>query len=197
VIQNGSLWIGSGVGEPMESPFSFYGKPIPCAEDTIIVPPKDTVPPPIDTVLPPKDTLKAGRIPSPTSSAGETTLCFEMRLDYGGGCEMAGYAKMNFFAGQITKGNITVADSPSRTYTQILGSYDQKSIHIESVLPGFGVPVADSMMYDGAISNDRTMAKGDYIRLPSEKQGIWTMSSVVCGAWTPKYPDSSCLIKKK
>ncbi|MEO7423606.1 MAG: hypothetical protein ABI036_00365 [Fibrobacteria bacterium] len=106
----GGLWTGSGVGLPMESPFSFYGKPLAC-QDTLI-----------DTLPPPKDTSKAGRIPRPISSVGETTLCFEMQLDYDTKCKIEGYAKMSFFAGSITHGNITIAEGKGGTYTQTLGS---------------------------------------------------------------------------
>ncbi len=207
VVQNGMYWTGSVSGAPMESPFSFYGKPGACPQGTVVVIPIDTVPVPVppidtlsipvDTLLPPKDSLKAGGIPGMNSSRGETTACFEIRLDYASGCEIDGFAKMTFVAGNIVKGYITIADHPSRSYSQILGSYDQNAIHIESVLPGFGVPTADSIMYDGAISMDRTMAKGNYLRLPAEKKGIWMMSSMVCGNWTLKNPDSSCVTSKQ
>ncbi|MEO7423605.1 MAG: hypothetical protein ABI036_00360 [Fibrobacteria bacterium] len=51
-------------------------------------------------------------------------------------------------------------------------------------------------MFDGIISVDRTQTKGGYIRLPQEKKGIWSMTSVVCGSWTPVFPDSSCSMPK-
>ncbi len=188
VIQTPYLWMGSVMGLPMETPFSFYGKPISCT-DTLIVPP-------IDTVQPPKDTTKATSIPR-ASEAGELTRCMEMRIDYGNACELYAFAKMSFVSGQIAKGYITVADRPSRQYAQIQGRYDQSSIHIESVLPSSGTSKADSMMFDGAISSDRTMAKGSYVRLPAGKKGIWTLNTVVCGNLTPRYPDSSCFVPVK
>jgi len=180
----GGLWTGSGVGLPLESPFSFYGKQTYC-QDTLI-----------DTLPPPKDTSKAGRIPSPISSMGETTLCFEMQLHDDTRCKIEGYAKMSFFAGRITHGNITIAEGKGETYSQTLGSYDQTSINIQTVRPFSAGKPADSLMLDGSISIDRTMAKGEFIRLPSEKKGIWSMTSVVCGSWTPVYPDSSCSMPK-
>ncbi len=190
-------WTATGVGGPMESPFLLYGKTIPCG-DTVIVPPKDTLPPPpMDTLPPPKDSVRVGAIPSAASSAGEVTLCFEMRFDYAGKCELSGIAKMGFFAGQITRGNITVADRVSSMFSETRGDYSKSPslIHIETISPvssASGNGVADTLVLDGNISSDRTMVKGEYLRLPEEKKGIWTMTSVTCGSWKPKYPDSTC-----
>lgn len=192
VTGGNALWTATGVGGPMESPFLLYGKALPCG-DTVIVPPKDTLPP-VDTLPPPKDTVKVGAIPSAASSAGEVTLCFEMRFNYDGKCELSGYAKMGFFAGQVTRGNITVADKPARDYHNTSGDYSQSpnQIHIQTyrtIAEPFSI---DTLVLDGNISSERTMVKGEYLRLPAEKKGIWTMTSVPCGSWTPKYPDSTC-----
>lgn len=182
----GMLWSATGMGQPKESPFLVYGKAINCG-DTISVPPIDTVPPP-------KDTLKAGSIPLPISSVGEVTVCFEWRFDYGDKCELYGFSKMGFMAGSITRGYISVADKPGREYSIEYGSTDQSpsSIRIFGTMENSGTSTYDTLDLQGTISSDRTMAKGDYFQLPAEKKGIWTMKSVVCKNWTPRYPDSTC-----
>ena len=188
---SGNLWLGTGFSSPTFAYVPFYGKPISCIEDTVFVPPVDTV------VVPPKDASTGGIIPRSTSSEGEVTRCFEMRMDYNDMCQTSAFAKMSFKGGQITGGYILVGDRPNRTYTQILGNYDEGKINIESVLPNSGMTIADSIMYNGIISSDRTMTKGDYIRLPMGKKGSWSMKTIACSNWTPTYPDSSCSVIKK
>jgi hypothetical protein len=121
-----------------------------------------------------------------------------MRFDYGtNACELSGIAKMNFLNGRIPAGNMTVADRPSRTYSAIMGQYDSSAISFYGVTAEVPGSQRDTLSLKGRIGIGATMAKGDYVRLPSGKKGNWTMNVVVCGSWTPVYPDSSCFATAK
>lgn len=187
-IVAGPVWSAVGTGYPMESPFLVFGKPDTCS---------GTIIPPIDPPTPPRDTMKAGSIPLPRSTAKDSTMCFQMRFDYGNKCELEAFAKMSFVSGSITRGYINVGDKPGREYSVEFGTTDQtpSSIHIFSTRPTSGPHSKDTLDIKGIISIDRTMAKGEYLRLPSMTKGNWTMKSVVCANWTMKYPDESCFTK--
>jgi hypothetical protein len=152
-----------------------------------------TPPPCASDSLPPKPVPDSiGAIPMPGSGASQTTLCFEMRFDYGSGCELQGYAKMSFLNGTITYGDILVTDKPVRDYTRAMGQYDSSNISFYAVTREANNGVFDTLSLKGRIGLGATMAKGDYLREPSGKQGNWTMKVVACGASTAVYPDSSC-----
>jgi hypothetical protein len=165
-----------------------------CAQDSL--PPKL---PPDSVPVPPKpDSGALGSIPMPGAGSTQATLCFEMRFDYGTtACERQGFAKMTFQAGKITQGNMVVADRPSPFYTGIMGQYDSANISFYGVTQDAGVTVQDTLDLKGRVSLDATMAKGDYLRLPSGKKGNWTMKVAPCGAAYPVYPDPSCPAKAK
>lgn len=190
ILGSGSVWEGTLSVYATGKSTSFVGKTLPCSMviDPGPVPP-DTLPPPPANV---------GAIPLPGSGAKETTLCFEMRFDYGtNSCELQGYAKMDFKDGLIPFGNMTVADKPAREYMSIIGKYDVSAISFYGVTAASGTLPRDTLSLQGFISASRTMAKGEYLRLPSGKKGNWTMSLVQCGSWTPAYPDSSCFAAAK
>lgn len=194
VYAGGAGWTGSITAYASGKTTSFGAKTLPCG--TVIDPgkvPRDSVP------VPPKpDPSHAGSIPMPGSSDKAVTLCFEMRFDYGtNACEKQGFAKMTFQNGKITVGNVTVADRPSPFYTNVMGQYDSSTIRFYGVTQDAGTTVQDTLDLKGRISLDATMAKGDYLRLPSGMKGNWTMTVVPCGVWYPVYPDSSCIAKAK
>lgn len=150
-----------------------------------------------DTLPPPPPPATGGSIPMPGGGAKQTTLCFEMRFDYGtNACEIQGFAKMDFLNGTIPFGDIMVADRPGRFYSSVLGKYDSSAISFYGVTDASTAP-RDTLSLQGFIGKDRTMAKGDYTRWPSGKKGNWTMSVAACGSWTPVYPDSSCFATGK
>jgi len=148
-----------------------------------------------DSVPPPKP-VPTGSIPMPGSGAPRTTLCFDMRFDYGNGpCETQGVAKMDFLDGKILYGNITVADVPSHFYSSVMGSYDAATIRFYGVTADEPGVSRDTLSLQGNMSLGANMAKGDYVRWPSGKRGNWTMSLVACGSGTFKTPDPSCTAK--
>jgi hypothetical protein len=185
VAGNNEGWMGTITNYTTGKTTPFGSKSLACSA----VPdsgktPRDTVPKPV------------GSIPMPGSGAPRTTLCFEMRFDYANSaCEVQGYAKMDFLGGNILFGDMTIADRPAREYSNIIGSYDSASINFYGVTQDIQPMSRDTLSLQGRLSADATMAKGSYVRLPSEKKGIWTMSLVTCGSWTPKYPDPSCALK--
>lgn len=187
VAGNNEGWMGTITNYTTGKTTPFGSKSLSCSTTDSSKIPHDTVP----ATKPP-----TGSIPMPGSGAPETTLCFEMRFDYGNSaCEVQGYAKMDFLDGKIMFGNMLVADIPNREYSGIIGSYDSASINFYGVTQ-VGAPMSrDTLSLQGRMGIGATMAKGSYVRLPSEKKGIWTMSLVACGSWTPKYPDPSCTAK--
>jgi hypothetical protein len=189
---NGAEWSGMITNSVSGKTTSFSAKTLPCA---LVVEPGKV---PSDTLPPKPDTSAAGSIPMPGSGAKRTTLCFEMRFDYGtGSCEVQGYAKMDFLDGKIPFGNMSVAEMPGLSYTNIMGQYDSSAIRFYGVTKEPGTVQQDTLDLKGYIGGNGTMAKGDYLRLPSGKKGNWTMKVVQCGAWYPVYPDSSCFAKAK
>jgi hypothetical protein len=194
ILSSGLIWSGTVTNYATGKTVSFTGKTLPCG---IVV---DTGKVPVDTLpVPPKpDSGTAKSIPMPGSGAKETTLCFEMRFDYGtNACELQGYAKMDFLNGKILFGNMSVADRPGRDYWKTMGQYDSSTIGFYGVTSEATGGVFDTLSLKGYIGVGATMAKGDYVRLPSGKKGNWTMHTVTCGSWTPVYPDSSCSAKGK
>ncbi|MBW8888452.1 MAG: hypothetical protein JF616_11910 [Fibrobacteres bacterium] len=147
---------------------------------------------PVDTTPKPGPEM-GGSIPMPGSGAKGATLCFEMRFDYAdSACETQGFAKMDFLDGKILFGNMMVADNPFIGYSDVHGSYDPASISFYGINENGLTLLGDTLSLQGYMGVGGTMAKGTYQRFPSGKKGIWTMSSVVCGSWIPKYPDASC-----
>jgi hypothetical protein len=145
---------------------------------------------PVDTL--PPDTIPVGSIPLPGGNPKEQTLCFAMQFDYGGECRTEGFAKMNFVPGIIKFGYVTVNRKTPMTYSSILGSYDSTNFSLQAVLPATASAPADSLMLKGILSAKADMAKGEYVRLPSMKKGIWSMAVIPCGNITlapPKCPD--------
>lgn len=129
----------------------------------------------------PIDTIPVGSMPLPGGNPKEQTLCFSMQFDYGGECRTEGFAKMNFVPGVIKFGYITVNRKTPMTYSSILGSYDAANFSLQAVLPADGSAPADSLMLKGMVSVKADMAKGEYVRLPSMKKGIWSMAVIPCG----------------
>jgi hypothetical protein len=194
VYAAGAGWMGSITDYATGKTTSFSAKTLPCS--MVVEPGK--VPPDSVPVPPKPDSIPLGSIPLPGTGAKQATLCFEMRFDYGTtACERQGFAKITFQDGKITNGNMTVADRPSPFYTSIMGQYDASNISFYGVTKDAGVTVQDTLDLKGRISVDATMAKGDYLRLPSGKTGNWTMKVAPCGASYPVYPDSSCVAKAK
>jgi hypothetical protein len=151
---------------------------------------------PIDTTPKPGPDA-GGPIPMPGSGAKEATLCFEMRFDYAdSACEVQGFARMDILDGKIMFGNMMVADNPYIGYSGVHGSYDSASISFYGVNDNGLTLLSDTLSLQGYMGIGGTMAKGNYQRFPSGKKGVWTMSSVVCGSWNPKFPDASCSAAK-
>jgi hypothetical protein len=194
ILSAGAVWTGTITHATLGKTAPFSAKTLPCG---MVVEPGKT--PPDSVPVPPKpDPIPVDAIPMPGSGAKETKLCFEMRFDYGkDACELSGLAKMTFLDGKILNGNMTVADRPSRDYWRTMGQYDSGSISFYGVTAEASGSPRDTLSLKGRIGAGATMAKGEYVRLPSGKAGNWTMNAVACGAWTPVYPDSSCFATAK
>lgn len=190
ILGSNSVWSGNITVFTTGQSASFSAKTLPCS--LVVDPgkvPTDSVP------VPPKpDSGATGSIPLPGSDTALTTLCFEMRFDYGSNprCETPGHAKMSFLDGAITHGNILLAEWPGIHFWSTRGQYDSSAIRFYGVTEKDSVGASDTLSLQGYLGAGATMAKGDYVRLPSGKKGNWTMNLVICGAWTPVYPDSSC-----
>jgi hypothetical protein len=185
VLGKNEGWTGTITDHATGKTTPFGAKSLPCsmmADDSVPNPPK---PDPV------------GSIPMPGSGAPKATLCFEMRFDYANpACEIQGHAKMEFFDGKIPYGNILVADTPGRSYMGASGSYDSAAIRLYGVSDPDISGLRDTLTLNGYLGGGATMAKGDYVRLPSGKKGIWTMKLVACGSQTFKSPDPSCAATK-
>jgi hypothetical protein len=143
---------------------------------------------PIDTIPP----VPVGSLPLPGGNSKEQTLCFSMQFDYGGDCRTEGFVKINVVPGIIKFGYVTVNRKTPMTYSSVLGSYDSTNFRLEAVLPANGSTPADSLMLNGKLSVKADMAKGDYVRLPSMKKGIWSMAVIPCGNITLAPPNAKC-----
>ncbi|MEO6094799.1 MAG: hypothetical protein ABIW76_03630 [Fibrobacteria bacterium] len=160
------------------------GQPLPPCAILPPIDPPDTVPVRVPVPVP------VGSMPLPGGNPKEQTLCFSMQFDYGGDCRAEGFAKMNFIPGVIKFGNLTVNTNTQRSYSSILGMYDATSFRLQAVSTADGSTPVDSLMLTGMMGAGATMAKGEYVRLPSMKKGIWSMAVITCGSiiWAPPNP---------
>lgn len=189
ILGNNATWAGNITNYITGKSADFSAKTLSCS--SVVEPGKL----PIDSLLvPPRpDPGNLGSIPLPGSGAKQGTLCFEIRFDYASkNCEVSGFAKMDFLDGKILFGNLTFAETKVHQFSIQSGKYDTVAISLYAETHVGSDDHLDTLSMNGIISLNRKQAKGNYVRLPANRRGDWTMSLVECGSWRPVYPDSSC-----